>query len=321
MSKVNKDRSQNKAASNGRRRKPAVNNDQVDDQDRRAAELLREAIASPGVAPLPEQPIRIDPGPPLEIPLTDLNVNTREGEQPSPQDPAGQDGQAPPRDEILLHEAVTHPGAEPIVEERLEPGKGDVREIVEERLEPGDAGTPVEMDPALITVETDKPGPHSWIQVFSALKLTTILLAYRPQRNRSADFYFIAKELRESVKKDLRNVLVLLVADVNGDGTLFLWLIPETPYSPYYNSVMQILALGKATLDAEVFRFEKIEAGSRVRQCPMRHRLRTPDDPTPILPSRPIGRLLYEALKLAGRVIEDTAHPVYVSLASGSKLP
>jgi hypothetical protein len=242
--------------------------------------------------------------------------------QTSPQvDPADGNDQPAPQDEVLLREAVENPGGKEVPEERLEPGKETLQEIPEERLEPGDAGTPVEQNPALITVVLDKPGPHSWIQIFPDLKYNAVLLAYRPERGRSPDYHYVAKELRGPIKKDLKNVLVLLVADINGSGELFLWLIPESPYSPYYNSLMRIMALGKAELQTKVFRFGKIEAGSRVRECPLTCRLRTPDDPQPILPSRGLGRLLYEALKQLGRVIEDSSHPIYVTLASGSKLP
>jgi hypothetical protein len=67
---------------------PADNNGRADsDQDRHAAELLKQAINAPGVKEIPPAPIQVSPKPVLEIPARDLSVDGQEGGQPLPVDP------------------------------------------------------------------------------------------------------------------------------------------------------------------------------------------------------------------------------------------
>jgi hypothetical protein len=80
-----------------------------------------------------------------------------------------------------------------------------------------------------------------------------------------------------------------------------------------------VLARGPAALKGEAYCFGRPDRDCRTRKCPVRWRPRTPDDPSPTLPTRPVGRLLHEAMK-GDKIVSSTDHPVYHSLTSGSKL-
>jgi hypothetical protein len=123
--------------------------------------------------------------------------------------------------------------------------------------------------------------------------------------------------LQKGLEKHLNQVRVYLVWDANGEGEAFLWIIPETEYSPYHNSMMNVLSKGEAFLRDHLFRFDK--ADLKKKACGVPFKARTPDDPAPILPARPISALLPEALKQE-HIISSKSHPVYVSLTSGGRL-
>jgi hypothetical protein len=77
------------------------------------------------------------------------------------------------------------------------------------------------------------------------------------------------------------------------------------------------MAKGMDYVKAHCFRFARVNL--KARDCEVYERDVGPDDPEPVLPSRPVGRLLPEALK-ADRLIRSPSHPVYHSLMAGRKL-
>jgi hypothetical protein len=219
----------------------------------------------------------------------------------------------------LLREAVQHPGVVEIVETSIQPGRITVTEIPETSLDPhlGIGGTPLEQDPDLMTVSLDRPGPHCWHELFPDKVLRTVLLAFKPNRNSSPDYHFLIPELQGPLKKHLKQVRVYLVFDASEQGGSFLWLMPETNFSPYYNTLASIWAKGDTFIRKHLFRFGTAER--MAKRCDVEFRPRTPDDPGAILPSRPLSKLLPEALG-PDHLITSTSHPVYVNLTSGRKL-
>jgi hypothetical protein len=163
---------------------------------------------------------------PSEIPAGQSNNGRTESSTPAAEDAR------------LLKEAVADPGSVEIEEEEMRPGAAAPVEIGEERLNPEEAGTPLEDDPALITAAIDRPGADSWVQLHPDRVLRTVLLAYQRGRDSSPDYYFVAPALRDPVRRHLRQVCVLLVSDLSGEGDCFLWIVPETVYSPYFNSLI-----------------------------------------------------------------------------------
>jgi hypothetical protein len=225
--------------------------------------------------------------------------------------------ETPADDGAQLREAMNTPGVVEITETPIEPKAGPVLEIPEASLDAGEGGDPLDQDPALMSVAIDRPGPHSWVQIFPDKVLRTVLLAYKPDSNGSPEFHYIVPELQKGLQKELKQVRIHLLFDTNGPGVPFLWIVPETNFSPYYNALMLILSKGEAYLRDHLFRFAKAEL--KAKTCDVRVRGRGPDDPQPILPSRPISKLLPEALKQE-RIITSASHPVYVSLMSGGRL-
>jgi hypothetical protein len=228
------------------------------------------------------------------------------------------------KDEALLHEAVENPGSvEPSVEEIPEAPMLDediVPKIAECTLENDDPGTEVPRPPESMSVKLGRPSPHLFVQFYPDRTLNTALLDFRRTRDSSAEYYFVPDaKLRSAVKKYLKNVKVLLVADMVAGSEPFLWIVARSEMSPYYNTVSRILGQGDKALKDWVYRIGTPDVKNRARICPLRHRLRTPEDPTPILPSREIGVLLYEALGNE-RVIKAADHPVYEALIAGSDL-
>jgi hypothetical protein len=223
------------------------------------------------------------------------------------------------KDAALLQHAVRTPGVVEIPEAIITPKTVPVLEIPEANLDPDldESGDPLEQDPALMTVAIDRPGPHSWVQLFPDRVLRTVLLGYKPQKNSNPEYHYVIPELQKGVQKELKQVRVHLIFDTSGPGEAFLWIVPETEFSPYYNSLMLILSKGEAYVKDHLFRF--VKADLKKRSCDIRVRDRTPEDLEPILPSRPISQLLPEALK-PDRLITATSHPVYASLMSGGRL-
>jgi hypothetical protein len=217
-----------------------------------------------------------------------------------------------------LQEAVANPGVAEIPEEEIQTDTPPLLEIPEETEGPGtdESGGPVEQDPALITVSIDRPAPHAWHRLYPDRVWKGVLLAYKPKKTRPPEWYYVAPGLRKPVQKDLRPVKVYLVADVSNGGELFLWILPQSDMSPYYNAVQKIFAKGDQYVLSHVFRFPTadLEKGCHPRQDPV-----GPDTPVPVLPSRPITSLLPEALKLERQIL-TTAHPIYQSLTAGGKV-
>jgi hypothetical protein len=223
------------------------------------------------------------------------------------------------RDQALLGDALAQPGIAEIPPAEINTQPVPILEIPAANLDPGqeDAGEPLEIDPALMTVTIDRPGPHSWVQLFPERMLRTVLLGYKPQKNGSPDFHYVIPELQRPLQRDMKQVQVHLIFDAGGAGECFLWIVPESEYSPYHNAVAMIRARGDVYLRDHLFRFAKAEL--KKRTCDVRVRSRSSDDPVAILPSRPISQLLPEALK-TDRIISSTAHPVYVVLTAGGRL-
>jgi hypothetical protein len=229
------------------------------------------------------------------------------------------DGRPTPDGDGHLAEAVAHPGAVEIPEDRPQPGAGPVVEIPADEPRPGekDTGTPLEQDPDLTPVPLGRPNPYSWVQVFPDRQQQVLLLPLPSGGNGPPTLHWVANGLRGSLIRELKLYTVHLLYDVGGAGEPFLWAVPQHEQSPYYNSLSMILAKGPEFLARHLFRIARAELGKRV--CEVRVRPRTPDDPLPRLPTRPISQLLPAAL---GReqLITDTSHPVYVTLTTGGRL-
>jgi hypothetical protein len=223
------------------------------------------------------------------------------------------------RDASLLRDAVENPGVKEIPPAAPRPAAAQVLEIPERPPAPGqeNAGEPVAKDPALMTVEIDRPGPHSWVQVFPELALRTPLLPYRSGKSGIPDHHYVDPALEGMLRRHLKPVRVQMVFDVGGGGEAFLWVVPESEWSPYFAALQLVLSKGKAFLDQNLFLFGRSEG--RKRGCQVQVRARTPDDPVALLPSRPISQLLPEALG-PERWITTTSHPVYVALTAGRAL-
>jgi hypothetical protein len=248
-----------------------------------------------------------------------MKKSTHQSSADKPEIAPPPNGQRVPGEAALLKEAVDNPGVAEIPEVVAQPGAGPLLEIPAMDLDPdrGDAGEPLQLDPALMTVAIDRPGPHSWVQLFPDRVLRTVLLAHKPDRNGSPVYHYVTPELQSAVKKDLKQVQIYLVYDTSGPGEAYLWIVPESEFSPYFNAVQQVLARGESIVKDHFVRF--VNAEKRGRTCDVRVRPRGPDDPAPVLPSRPISQLLPEALG-KDRIISAVSHPVYVSLTAGGRL-
>jgi hypothetical protein len=221
-----------------------------------------------------------------------------------------------------LKEAVENPGVPEIPDEPLTAGPVPVLEIPQEDLTPdaAEGGEPLPADPALMTVSVGRPGPTTFVRVYPGRTLRTVLLPYKRKRDDSPDYHWVTPELREPLQRHLRQVNVYLLAEAAEDGESFLWIVPESDFSPYHNGMARVLAMGAEYIRTHLFLFYMKDTGSRKKCCDLEQRLIQPVDVEPLLPSRSVGALLPEALK-ADRLIRDTSHPVYVNLTSGRRLP
>jgi hypothetical protein len=230
---------------------------------------------------------------------------------------AADNGQAR-KDGQHLKAAVANPGAVEVPDTPIQTGDVPITEIPEVNLDPdaGEGGRLVSQDPALMTVAINKPTPHIWVRFFPERTLRTVLLGYKPSVDSSPDWHYVVPELQAGLK--MSQVNVYLVADITGGSAVpFLWIVPATEFSPYFNAVQRLLAKGVGYVRSHAFRFAKVNL--KARDCDVYERDIGPDDPEPVLPSRPVGKLLPEALK-TDRLIRSPSHPVYHSLTAGRKL-
>jgi hypothetical protein len=215
----------------------------------------------------------------------------------------------------LVRESIDGPPLPPIPERELEPGNVRVTEIGERVLEgEDDGGTAVPVDSALLTVSIMRPTEFSWVKLFPKRKMTVPLLPYKSANESIPDHHYVIPELEAPVRTYLKQFDVYLVWDAGGAGTAYLWLVPRSPHSPYYNAVQRALALGDEFVETHLFNFGK--ANLKTKTCPLKQRDPKPSDPTEVLPSRPLSLLLPEALG-PDKIISSTGHPVYVAIAAG----
>jgi hypothetical protein len=219
-----------------------------------------------------------------------------------------------------LREAVGRPGSVEIPESLPAAAPSPIVEIpaADPDADAGVSGRPLEMDPALMTVSLDRPNPQGFVRIYPEKILRTNLLAYKEHRDSSADYYYVVPEHQQALAKYLRAVSVCLLTDLS-DATHFLWIVLASDYSPYYNALQQILSKGPAFVRQHKFRFPPAPVGRRAKRYLPLYDPLTADDPAPILPSRPVGQLLPEAMK-EDHMIRGTGHVVYVALTSGGQL-
>jgi len=216
----------------------------------------------------------------------------------------------------LVRESIDGPPLPPILERQLNADGVRVTEIGERILEgEDDGGTAVPVDPAILTVTISRPTEFSWVRLFPARKLSVPLLPYKTTRDSVPDPHYVIPELEAPVRSYLKQFEVHLVWDAGGAGTAFLWLVPRSPLSPYYNALNRALALGDKFVASHLFSFGK--ADLKTKTCLLKQRSPKPNDPTEVLPSRHLSLLLPEALG-ADRIISSTSHPVYMALTAGS---
>jgi hypothetical protein len=230
---------------------------------------------------------------------------------------------APPPEDAraarLIQKAVAQPGSAAVPERKIETAAPAVRSVPPRQLGEGggDEGTFLTPDPATMTVTIDRPNPHSWVRFNTAHVLDTALLAYRERRDGAAEYYFVVSELEPAVLGSLKQVKVALVFDTAAQGDCFLWIVPATPFSPYFCAMAFILAQGGEALGAGEYLVQA--PVKRSQGCKVKHRLNDPDSPLTVWPSRPLGVLLYEALS-PDHVIADPSHPIYRRLTTGRTL-
>jgi hypothetical protein len=214
-----------------------------------------------------------------------------------------------------VRESIDGPSLPEIPERELNPAGGRVTEIGNRVLEDADdGGVPVAIDPAILTVTIQRPTEFSWVKLFPDRMLSTPLLAYKATSDSAPDYYYVVPELEGPVRSYLKQVNVHVVWDAGGAGTAYLWLIPQSTFSPYYNTMQRALALGPQFIESHLFNFGK--ANLKAKICPLKQRDPRPSDPTEVLPSRPVSQLLPEALG-ADRIITSTDHPIYLAIAAG----
>jgi hypothetical protein len=192
--------------------------------------------------------------------------------QAAPEPAGANDRPVPPPDEGQLdeaghlREAVQNPGTREIPEVVVQPGAGPTLEIpaVAKGASRADSGKSGGRNPDLMGVPISRPGPHNWLVFYPERMLRTELLGHKPDRDRSADWHYVAPELQWAVQRDLKPVHVHLVYDTSGGGSSFLYIVPESDFSPYFNTLQQILSEEEASVRDHVFRILAPEKGARV---------------------------------------------------------
>jgi hypothetical protein len=223
-------------------------------------------------------------------------------------------------DTAHLSEAISNPGVAEIPEAEMAVGPVRVTEIPAVNLDPeaGDAGEPLAIDPALLTVEIDRPGPHTWLRLAPERTLRTALLAYKATRDASATYYYVIPGLQQPLIGTIKQINALLVYDGAAGGGAFLWVIPESAQSPYFTAVQSVLAKGPDFIAQHEFRFEYRKQRGGRGTVAVRVRTVPTGAPAPVLPTRSTSVLLAEALR--DHIICGVDHPVYRSLTAGVQL-
>jgi hypothetical protein len=240
-----------------------------------------------------------------------IPINDRVGTPDTPPEDA--------RDAQLLREAVQNPGTVEIPEAILTTEPKLVVEIPEAVLDPneGSTGEPLVLEPALMSIRLDRPGPLTWVEVLPKHFLRTVLLDYQPDRSGGHDYYYVAPPLQKAVRGHLKQVRIQMLFDVGNGGEAFLWAVLESDRSPYFNTLQTVLAKGPEFLRNHIILFGKVDL--KAKKCDPLFDTRAADHPATILPSRPIQQLLPEALK-QDHIITSPSHPVFVAMTKGRRL-
>jgi hypothetical protein len=180
-----------------------------------------------------------------------------------PPAPADSNGEATLDPAGHLTRAVENPGVT-ITEDAAPASPGRPVEILGDTSGPGaeDSGQPLEQDPELMVVQLERPNPHAWVAIIPEARLRVLMLPHKSDRSGTPTLYWISPELRRAVAKELRPMLVQLMWDTASGGAAFLWAIPDSELSPYFNSLSAILAKGGDFLKSHLFRFSRAELGS-----------------------------------------------------------
>jgi hypothetical protein len=248
-------------------------------------------------------------------PAADSNSNGRRRRQA---DNGQADTDQDRHDADQLKKALETPGVVEIPETKPNPGPVPVLEIPTARLDvdADEAGNPLPVDPALLVAKIDRPSPHGWIRLFVDHVLETTLLSYQPIRNRTGEYLYVIPELQAPLREHMRQVRVTLVFDLAANEP-FLWITPESDLSPYHNALMRIFSQPPEFIATHKFLIGKCDP--KGKKCKLKSNPLGPNDPEPILPSRPLGKLLAEALG-AERIINSTGHPTYQALMTGGTI-
>jgi hypothetical protein len=236
--------------------------------------------------------------------------------QPAPVTPPADNGQ--PDDATLLKDAVTNPGGGDIPEEPLTTGGADL-EIPTESISPAAeaCGRRIDNDPATMCVSLSKPTANSWIQLFPDHVFDTVFYEHKPLRENSGTFYYVqGQTLRDALRPHhFKNVRIYLAFDVIEDGEFFLWQVSRSERSAYLTAVTSILSRGAKYVADNTFNFDYVFGRNKVF---VNVEPRKPTDPVAVLPTRPLGRLLREAM--GDRYIDSTDHPMWPVLTMGRRL-
>jgi hypothetical protein len=220
-----------------------------------------------------------------------------------------------------LDEAVENPGGAE-VKPKARKNTKLLDEIPTSSTRAGRRGRPLQVSPAVVNVRLDRPGEFSRL-LFTRDDVEYFdLLAFQAGRDAPAEYYYVEESLQPAVRQHLRTMCVHLVADLNGRGDYFLFMVPLSDRSPYYCAVQQILSYDDEFLKAHVFSVGKAyreKGDSGPMRCDVFVDDVGPDDPLPVKPSRPIAKLLAGALG-SERIIQDPSHEVYHTLTSRRRL-
>jgi hypothetical protein len=223
-----------------------------------------------------------------------------------------------PRDMALLKEAVDNPGSATIPE-ATSGGATPIPAIPAYDLNPDEeTGEVLALDPRLLTAKIGRPSPDVWHQLHLSRSLRVLLLAHKPRADAGSEFYYVVPELQPAVARGLKAVHAHLLSPLGAGGEALLWLVLESAYSPYHAAVNRILAQGADFVAKHKFRI--LPPGGRDKVCEIRFAPLTAEDPAPVVPSRPVGELLYSAMAADQRLISDPSHPVFHTLTTGRSL-
>jgi hypothetical protein len=191
---------------------------------------------------------------------------------------------------------------------------GAIQKLVVPREDIGeDIAESEELNPADSQIKIRKPKRREWIVIKRDSELPTRLLVHETKDDTmEKQHYFVAPELRQAIRQEMRDVRVFLYYAANSQ-TFGLWVVNVNLDNSWYESLQELFVQPVSFFEENEIRVFSDKASNR-------YKIKFRESATNVdWPKKPTEELLGEALG-DDRFIVEPDHTVYHDLVAGEEL-